>query len=222
MKNSPCINSEEANVKKIFFISLTIFITLFTSQLNAQLQIGPKAGLNFANVVGDDAHFFGRNVEMRTAFSGGIYFMYQFSNLFAIQPEANYTMKGATLDVSDADITFSLNYIEVPLLLKLIIPVEGSDINPSIFAGPSISFNTTAKVTVEANGESMEEDLEDVESTDLSLVFGGGIGFMIDKNEIGFDVRYILGLSSLDDSPNPDDVKNTVIAINIYYGFSVQ
>jgi hypothetical protein len=98
-------------VKKLFFISLTIFITLFISHLNAQLQIGIKASLNFANVVGDDAHFFGQSIETRTAFSGGIYFMYRFSNLLAIQPEAYYTMKGATLDVSDADITFSLNYI---------------------------------------------------------------------------------------------------------------
>ena len=148
--------------------------------------------------------------------------MYQFSDLFAIQPEAYYTMKGGSRDYNGANLTVSFDYIEVPFLLKLIIPVEGSNIRPSIFAGPSIGFNTTAKIKLEVNGESAEEDLEDVKSTDVSLAFGGGIGFMVGGNELGFDVRYILGLTTIDDSNSNDDVKNTVIAFNVYFGFSLQ
>ena len=187
-------------------------------------KLGPKVGINIASVVGDDANFFGMDLDSRTGFAGGIFFMYQFSDLFAIQPEAYYTMKGATLKINGADLTFSFDYIEVPFLLKLIIPVEGSNIRPSVFAGPSVGINTTAKITGEANGESDEHDLkDDTKSTDFSLAFGGGIGFMVGSNELGFDVRYILGLSSIDDtSSNADDIKNTVIAFNIYFGFSVQ
>jgi len=210
-------------MKTYFLLSLIVLLTLFITPLNAQLQIGPKVGINIASVVGDDANFFGMDLETRTAFSGGIFFIYQFSDLFAIQPEAYYTMKGATLKINGADLTFSFDYIEVPFLLKLIIPVEGSNIRPSIFAGPSIGFNTTAKITGEANGESDEHDLKDnTKSTDFSLALGGGIGFMVGGNELGFDVRYILGLSSIDDTSDNADVKNTVIAFNIYFGFSVQ
>ena len=210
-------------MRNLFLLSLIVLLTLFITPLNAQMQIGLKGGINISNVVGDDANFFGMDLDSRTGFSGGVFFMYQFSELFAIQPEAYYTLKGATLSVNGADLTFSFDYFEIPFLLKLIIPVEGSNIRPSIFAGPSVGFNTTAKIKGEANGESDEHDLkDDTKSTDFSLAFGGGIGFIIGKNELGFDVRYILGLQSIDDTSDNADVKNTVIAFNIYFGFSVQ
>ncbi len=187
------------------------------------MQIGPKAGLNIANLGGDDAdELIGESLDSKTGFGGGIFFMYQFSNMFAIQPEAYYSMKGATYKEGGVEFTYTLDYFEVPLLLKLIIPIEGSNIRPSIFAGPAIGFNTTSKVKVEFDGESQEEDLKDAKSTDFSLVFGGGIGFMVGKNELGVDIRYILGLSSIDDSSEAVDLKNTAISFNVYFGFSLQ
>jgi hypothetical protein len=210
-------------MKNLYVLFLIVLLTLFIPPLNAQMQIGPKAGLNIANAVGDDADFFGESLDSRTGFSGGIFFMYKFSNLFAIQPEAYYTMKGATLDISNVKVTFTLDYIEVPVLLKLFIPVEGSNVRPSIYAGPSIAFNTTSKLKAEENGQSEEIDLkDDTKSTEFSLAFGGGIGFMVGNNELGFDVRYILGLSSIDDTGSNDDVRNAVISFNVYFGFSLQ
>ncbi len=209
-------------MKNLFLLSLTFILTLFLPSLNAQMQIGPKAGINIANTVADGAQFFNQDSDSKTGFTGGIFFMYQFSDLFAIQPEAYYTMKGATLNINGFDFTFSVDYIEVPVLLKLIIPVEGSNIRPSIFAGPSLGFNTTAKFKVEANGESEETDIkDDIKSTDIGLVFGGGVGIMIGKNELGFDIRYILGLSTIDESPANDDTKSTVISFSMYFGFSL-
>jgi hypothetical protein len=151
--------------------------------------------------------------------------MYQFSEMFGIQPEAYYTMKGATekIDIlgTTVDVTYSFDYIEVPLLLKLLIPIENSAINPAIFAGPFVGFNTTAKVKAEADGQSEEEDLDEVKSTEFGLAFGGGIGFPVGNNELGFDIRYILGLSTLDDSAEAADVKNNVLNFNVYFGFSL-
>lgn len=206
---------------KTLIIVLFSFFTLSIIS-NAQMQIGSRAGLNIANTKGDDANIGDTDLDSRTGFNGGIFFMYQFSDLFAIQPEVYYTMKGATLNINSFDFTFSVDYIEVPVLLKLIIPVDGSNIRPSIFAGPSVGFNTTAKVKVEFDGESEEEDVkDDIKSTDFGIVFGGGVGIMIGKNELGFDIRYILGLSTIDDSPDNLDIKSTVISFNIYFGFSL-
>jgi hypothetical protein len=191
----------------------------------AQMQIGPKAGLNIASIGGDDADQIleGQSLDSKTGFAGGVFFMYQFSNMFAIQPEAYYTMKGATYSESGADLTITLDYIEVPLLFKLLIPVEGSNIKPSVFVGPSIGFNMTAKAKVEFEGESEENDLkDDTESTEFSLAAGAGLGFMVGQNELGVDVRYILGLSTFDKSSDPWDLKNNVININAYFGFSLQ
>ena len=210
-------------MKKRTTILIMLAALLFMTNGVAQMQIGPKAGLNMANLGGDDSDFLGETLDSRTGFNFGIFFMYQFSNMFAIQPEVYYSMKGATLNIMDVDLTISFDYIEVPVLLKLVIPVEGSNIRPSIFAGPAIGFNTTAKLKGEADGDSAEEDIkENVKSTDFGLVFGGGLGFMIGKNELGVDIRYILGLSSIDDSSDEIDLKNTAFSFNVYFGFSLQ
>ncbi len=63
-----------------------------------------------------------------------------------------------------------------------------------------LGINTTAKVKAEFDGQSQEEDLTDTKSTEFGLQFGGGIGFPVGKGELGVDIRYILGLSTIDDS----------------------
>ena len=218
-------------MKKLCLLSFTFLLILFIIPLNAQFKMGPKAGINIANIVGfniansveDYAEFMSVDLESRTGFTLGVFCSYQFSNSFAFQPELFYTMKGATLNMEGVDVTISLDYIEVPVLLKFIIPLESSSVRPSLFAGPAIGLNINAKIKAEADGESMELDLEkSIKSGDFSLVFGGGIGFMIDKNELGFDIRYILGLSTIDDSTQDADVKNSVISISAYFGFSLQ
>jgi hypothetical protein len=210
-------------MKKRTTILIMLAALLFMTNGVAQMQIGPKVGVNIANLGGDDAdELIGESLDSKTGFGGGIFFMYQFSNMFAIQPEAYYSMKGATYKENGGELTITLDYFEVPLLLKLIIPVEGSNIRPSIFAGPSVGFNTTAKSKVEFEGESAEEDLENVKKTEFGFVFGGGLGFLIGKNELGFDIRYILGLSTIDDSSDAADLKNTAFSFNVYFGFSLQ
>jgi len=206
-------------MKKYFTILLVL--AAFTSISFAQMQFGLKAGANISNLIGDDAI----DTETKTGFAAGVFFMYQFSTMFAIQPEIYYTMKGATEKQSisgvTVDFTYTLDYIEIPLLLKLLIPIQGSSINPAIFAGPAIGINTTAKFKAEAQGQTLEEDLEDVKSTDIGLVVGAGIGFPVGENELGFDLRYILGLTTIDDSADEFDIKNSVVNFNVYFGFSL-
>jgi hypothetical protein len=205
-------------MKKYF--ALTFILLNFTSYSFAQMQLGIKAGINFSTINGDDVD----ELDSKIGFAGGLFFMYQFNSLFAIQPEVYYSMKGATADdlvIENSTSTLCLDYIEVPILFKVIIPVEGSSVKPSIFVGPSVGFNTTAKAMFEYDGESSEDDIEDVSPTDLGLVFGAGLGFPVGMNELGFDLRYILGLSSIDDSEDEFDVKNSVININAYFGFNL-
>ena len=111
-------------MKKFFTLLFILFV--FVSLSQAQMQIGPKAGLNISNISGNDAG----SPDSKTGFCGGLFFMYQFSNMFAVQPEAYYTMKGAkekeSIEGYTATATVSLDYIEVPILLKLVIPIQGS------------------------------------------------------------------------------------------------
>jgi len=221
-QNNLLLTKKERIMKK-YFILLIIFAGLTSISLPQGMQLGLKAGLNIANIGGSDAdNLIGESLDSKTGFAGGIFFMYQFNKMFALQPEAYYSMKGATYSEGGGELTLTLDYIEVPLLFKLVIPVEGSSLRPSIFAGPAVGFNTTATFKVEFDGQSEEQDIkDDVTSTDFSLVFGGALGFMVGKNELGVDIRYILGLSSIDDSSDSFDLKNNVINFNAYFGFSL-
>jgi hypothetical protein len=208
-------------MKKIFTIVFVLLV--FTTLPQAQMQLGLKAGLNIATVSGSDAdNLFETSLDSRTGFNGGLFFMYQFNNLFAIQPEAYYTMKGASKEISGTTITLKLDYVEIPVLFKVIIPTAGTNLKPSLFVGPALAFNTGAKVKGEYQGQSAEIDIDSVvTSTDFSLVFGGGVGFMIGNNELGVDIRYSLGLTSWDDETDPYDVKNNVLSFNAYFGFTL-
>jgi hypothetical protein len=205
-------------MKKIF----TVFFLLFAVVVFAQPKIGLKAGGNIANVSGDDVT---GSIDSKFGFAGGVFFEYQFTPLFAIQPEVYYSMKGATdkeeFMGSTVDYTFTLDYIEIPVLIKVIIPVQGSNIKPEIFAGPFVGINTTAKQKAEYQGQTQEMDYEDVKSTEFGAQFGGGIGFNVAGNEVGFDIRYILGLTTVDDSAEKLDIKNNVINFNAYFAFSL-
>jgi hypothetical protein len=188
------------------------------------MQIGPRVGLNIANISGDDADkLYDQSPDSRTGFNGGLFLAYQFNSLFAIQPEAYYTMKGATFNFEGVDITLKLDYIEIPVLFKVVIPSEGTNLKLSIFIGPSIAFNTGAKLKGEYQGQSAEVDIDSiVTATDFSLVFGGGLGFMIGSNEIGVDICYNLGLKNWWDAKSVQyDIKNNVLSINAYFGFTI-
>jgi len=209
-------------VNKYFtFLFIILAFTSFTVAQN--MQIGPKVGLNIANVGGDDSdQLFDNSPDSRTGFNGGFFFMYQFNNLFAIQPEAYYTMKGATSDFMGVDLSLKLDYVEIPVLFKVVIPTAGTNLRPALFVGPAIGFNIGAKIKGEYQGQSAETDIDSfVTSTDFSLIFGGGLGFMIGNNELGVDIRYSLGLTTWDDSDDPFDLKNNVISFNAYYGFTL-
>ena len=204
-------------MKKVLLI---IAILTFTLAVNAQTHFGLKAGLNIANLNGSDAG----NSDSRTGFLAGGFFAYDFSPMFSIQPEVLYTMKGAQQKENylgqSVTYTLKLDYVEIPVLLKLNIPLApGSTVKPSIFAGPAIDFKVNSQVEAESGGQTASADLEDIKGTDFGLVFGGALAFDLSGYDLGFDVRYTLGLTSIDDSGNDADIKNSAISIAAFFGF---
>ena len=214
-------------MKKYILIGCVIVLSILiiASPIFAQPKFGKgvKAGLNIANLGGSDVE----GTDSRTALVFGVFVDVPLSPIFSIQPEVLYSMQGAKEKETDngttVDITYKLDYIQIPVLVKVNVPVQGSNVKPSVFAGPALGINTTAKAKGEGGGVSAEVDLKDlgmpVKSTDFSLVFGAGIGFGAGSMTIDFDARYWLGLSSIDDSAANADVKNKVIQFMASLGF---
>jgi len=91
-------------------------------------------------------------------------------------------------------------------------------VTPCLFAGPYLAFNLSAESYI----DDQEFDIKDqVKSTDYGLVIGGGLDYNLLVGQLIFDARYVLGLTSIDDTTDADDVKNTGIMIMAGYGFSM-
>lgn len=202
----------------------TIFIILLclSSISIAQTNFGLKGGLNFASLGGTDA----KDVESKTGFLAGGFLTYNFSNAFGLQIEALYSQKGGIQKILVNNVTvtatWNVDYLEVPALLKVSIPLaSGGSLKPYLMGGGSLGINLSSKIKAEAQGQSSETDVKnDTKSTDFGLAVGGGLDFLLGRGNFNVDVRYTFGLSTIDNTADPADIKNSGISLTIGYAIN--
>jgi hypothetical protein len=201
------------NSKNLIFASLVLGLMSFTG-MQAQEKIasyGFKGGLNFSNLYTDTLD----DNNVLTGFNAGLYAKFPITNSIAIQPEINYTTKGAELVYNNAIIQgtakFNVNYIEVPVLL-----VANITENFNVHVGPYAAYMVSGKTTNDSNFSSSQRELD---TNDFNKFDAGGVG--IDLDAVNFGVRYNYGLTKIgkDDSSSnfiSSDAKNSVL--NVYVG----
>jgi hypothetical protein len=203
-------------MKKIVIISL-VTLMAFSTTVFAQDVVtgltgkGIKVGLNLANVSGDDAP---DDISMRLGLAAGGFITYAFSDMFAIQPELLYSMKGYKFDVPGGESeTAKIDYLEIPILFKVLL-VGGGNFKPNFYAGPAVGFLLSAK----AGDFDMKDNMK---STDFGLIGGAGADLLMGTGpgKITFDVRYNVGLTSTDDSGADAKISNSTISFLVGYGF---
>ena len=188
--------------------SIFLILTLaFTLNANAQgTAYGIKGGVSLASFSGDDTD----ELDTRTGFMIGGFVTFPMGSAISIQPEVFYAQKGTKFDDLGSDVTFKLDYIDIPVLFKYTL--AGENATPYFLFGPYIGFNITSERS--ANGQSV--DLDNVASTDFGLVFGIGVNFQ----KFLLEVRYDMGLSNIiDDDTDPDSLNNTAFHLMLGYSF---
>ena len=184
----------------------------------ADVQFGLHGGGNMAKLTGNDVQDINGTLKSKVGFMGGIFIAFNLSNMFTIQTEVNYTMKGVASTYTDLDTEYSDkiygNYIEVPLLLKLRIPTPL--VSPFVFAGPAVGFKLSEKVI--SNGQSVPISEAIFKNNDYGAIFGAGLSI---GRHFFADVRYSLGLQKVLSviEGTQLDVKNGVWSGTIGIGF---
>lgn len=183
---------------------------------------GIIGGLNFSKLSLGDGNALD-NAKNRTAFTGGAFFTLGLGRILAIQPEVLLAMKGTrasnpTQNFTTGDLTLSMNYIEIPLLLKAYIPLKNPNLRPNLFAGPAISFLIGCRVGEDVQGGTRDCDNggPTIKSTDTSIMFGAGLDFL---QSFTAQVRFDLGLEDVDEEPGP--AKNRSLLLMVGYFFSL-
>lgn len=155
-------------------------------------QFGIKGGVNFSNMYTEDVD----DNDVLTSFNAGIFFTLPVGDILSIQPEVLYSRKGAELTYDNVLATgkaqFKLNYIEVPVLLKVNI----TD-NLNVHAGPYFAYLIDAQVKNDGDGNTIdfEDNYDNDDFNKFDVGISGGIG--LDFNSIGIGARYNYGLSQV-------------------------
>ncbi len=197
----------------------------------AQVSLIPKIGLNIANAAIDENRDYPGQKSLLGLTAGlGVNFPLTSDAFLSVQPEILYSQKGWAGESSNAltgyEGTYRLNYLEVPLLLK--INFGGETIRAYVNAGPSVGYLlggrvdgslTTLGVEIFSIDKKLEftetpsvTDLNEVNAnrTDIGLNFGGGVGYSFGGKVLFLDVRYNMGLT---DYNRDFSSKNRVFAL---------
>lgn len=185
-------------MKKLLLTAAAVFAFSFA---NAQeVKFGVKAGLNMADLGGDDAD----GIDSKIAFHVGGLAEIKLSDKFAIQPELLYSAQGGEADGGK----YNFDYIILPVMAKF-FPIK----QLSIEAGPQVGFLVSGKVKPDS-GDSVDVK-DELKSTDFGVNFGVSYNF---TDNISAGVRYNLGLSQVIDEGD-FDVMNNVFSLSAAYKF---
>jgi hypothetical protein len=200
-------------MKKLFTSVILLFI-FGISQAQVQLWLGPKAGLNVANVSDLDGKSF-------MGMYGGAAFAVKFNERYALQPELGFSMQGAS-EIYKTKEDLKLTYFTVGLMNKLYL-VEGFH----ILAGPEFNFKINDTFSDWASDDIYDDEgyfigESDAQPFDFTIV--GGLGYDLPFG-LTLEARYKQGLLDVMDFFNFDDDGksrlNQVFQVGISYKFQL-
>ncbi|HEX8386436.1 MAG TPA: porin family protein [Rubricoccaceae bacterium] len=174
---------------------------------SAQTTFGLRAGLNVADVTGDEIP----GSEPRLGFTGGLFADIAVTPSFSIVPEVSYTQKGVSNE-DDADNGHRVDYVEIPVLVKYTVPVTETGLMFGAYAGPALAF----KINEEVDTDVVDVDTDFFRQTDIGAAFGVTVG----AGPFAVDGRYTLGLQrATEEDSTPVDVRHGVFSIAGTYTF---
>jgi len=195
--------------------AFTLFITASFGMLHAQdnnvnTEFGVKGGLNMSNLYTDDAD----DENVLYGFNAGVYATLPISDFIAIQPELLFTTRGSKLEYNNAlvqgNAKFKLNYIELPLLVRVNITK-----NFNVHAGGYASYLVSSKVTGDGDFDFEEDfDTDDFNKFDAGIAAGIGVDF----SPLSVGLRYNYGLTTIvKDGDDSSDLKNSNLSLYLSY-----
>jgi opacity protein-like surface antigen len=198
--------------RRSIMIASALLITAGVSTAAAQVDVVPHtsfgvlAGANFAKLSGNDAD----GAKTRTGFVGGISADIHIAPQLGLEIDGLYSQQGAKENIDAQDVTFHLDYVQVPVLLRYRFPTHTA-LRPFIVLGPSVGFRVKCELTAPSDSATCNDFFgENAKSVDVSGTVGAGLGFKLGKEELSISGRYNMGFTKVfQDS----DSKNRVFSL---------
>jgi hypothetical protein len=215
---------------RTWMLALALLLSVAVSPAAAQnLELGFSAGPTFSSLSGledlEDEEFGNVSATRVTGIGLGA-FLRAGSGNAALQVEVNYVQRGGGIELNlmgfNGSSQLELDYLEVPVLLRLALPA--GTVSPFLFAGPAASFELGCSMSISLGGFEESGDCDDVDEEmgsierrklDVAALVGGGVGFPLGAGNLLFQARYSLGLLDLNESENGDvSIKNRSFSLS--------
>lgn len=196
-----------ASVKAIAVAAL--FLSL-TSIVNAEdhTRYGLKIGMTVSNVTDRVEEVYGPT-DSRYGFTIGGSALIPWLDFLYVQPEFLYSTRGAKSAEYESRTGLLLQYIDIPVLLKLMVP-ERKPVRPFVYAGGAMDLLTGADIQF---GNISVNATDDVTKFDFSVVLGGGFDIKGGTGAFSIEGRYMIGMGTIDDRRHPADIRNRSFSI---------
>lgn len=185
----------------LFFLFLAITLPFSEARAQNSVSFGVKGGLNFSTIDGP-ANF--SDFDRRTGVEVGAVMELNFPFMpFGVETGVYYTQKGTSITVPpeqaadgslSGDLTYRMDYIQVPLLARLWIGSVGV-LEPHILVGPYAAYLIDSENDAEDQGT---EDLSDDRNTiDTGFVGGLGVDFNLGLTRFTLQGKFTYGLTDV-------------------------
>lgn len=172
---------------------------------------GVLGGIAYSQLAGK---YISDEFSARFGFTAGALAYFRLNHFIGIQPEILYVMKGAVKKSGGIESILHFDYIDLPILLRIKIPV-GTTLLPYITIGPLLSYNIQAIVT-DNGSNSTTRKITDLKKFDYGVSAGGGLQFFLMHQNFLIDARYYLGLAQIHDAEtNPLELKNKSLTVTL-------
>jgi len=204
-------------LKRPLIAFLTVFLVAALVPQTAAAAVGIKGGLALSTLDFSAAAEAPPITNLKAPV-GGVFFSIGIGPI-SIEPEFLYVRMGGHAAEGADWMEDHLDYIQVPLLLK--IRMVPGPVSPMIYGGGYGSYLLAAKEVSSTSGVTTTTDIKDqTKSTDYGVTFGGGIDFRLPVVKLSAEVRYNLGLDNIAKNPTAGVwVKNRSLMVLVGLGF---
>jgi hypothetical protein len=210
-------------VTNLFLSSIYILSIIFSTQSFGQdnrnrVQIGIKAGTNFANVYDTQGEDF--RADGKFGFVGGGFLSLPLGSVVGVQPEVLFSQKGfratGSLLGSNYGLTRTTNFIDIPLYLT-VKPTEAV----TLLFGPQFSYLMRRKDVFKSGLGSVTQIDEFNNDNIRKNIFGlaGGLDFNFNPMILGIRAGWDLSTNNGDGTSSTPRYKNTVLQATLGFRF---
>ncbi len=186
---------------------------------NRPLEVGVQTGASIASLAGSDTE----GADSRVSpFLGGTVVYHRSGSAVGWESGLAFVQKGATTGLNGSTFTLAISYLEVPLMMRFGLPLQGSRVMPVLSVGGTVALRSGCSLRGNSGSQSISVGCNDsffggaydLKSVDFGLSAGTEVDIPIGKRFVfAPSVRYTRGLAVIGNTPDNADARNSVFLL---------